>query len=417
MIELEPDTGSVFSFTLSMLLLGLLLAIAAAHEAFLLTAFTAATLLLALAVRAWGSIALLRLDITLSVAQDRLFPGDTLKLATLISNRKPLPVWVRLELPRPDAFEPLGDGTESGSVEERIEGETGLLPFEKVQGSWHFRALRRGVFRLGPATLSAGDILGLARKEKTFPFPQDIVVFPRLVPIHTLELPFRDYFGIHPSRGIIEDPAWYEGTREYSGNRPARNIHWKASARLGVLQEKIFEPTSHKKVFFLLVGRGFEIAEGRAGFESALEITASLIASLAEEGASFAVATDRLVRGFPAVLPLGRGPEHLGSTLELLARCRLDAGQAILPLLANVGTSGAGYVVVARAPDDGTRKFLSLPASRRDRVLFLFSEPAPADGIMGCPAISFGSVLDGGSSGANAGSAAGTAQGNAEDPP
>jgi len=36
---------------------------------------------------------------------------------------------------------------------------------------------------------------------------------------------------------------------------------------------------------------------------------------------------------------------------------------------------------------------------------------------MGCPAISFGSVLDGGFSGADDGSAGGTAQGSAEDPP
>ena len=408
MKEVEPDTGSIFSFKLSIILLGLGLLVAAAHAAGTLTFFMAIILVLMLAVRAWGNIALFRLDITLSVAQDHLFPGDTLELATLISNRKPLPVWVRLELPHPDALEPAADDARPGPAEDRIEGETGLLPFERVNGAWNFNALRRGVFRLGPATLSAGDVLGLTRKEKTFPFPCEIVVFPRLVPIHKLELPFRDYFGIHPSRGIIEDPAWYEGTREYSGNRPARNIHWKASARLGILQEKIFEPTSHKKVFFLLVGKGFEIAEDRAGFESALELAASLIASLAEEGASFAIATDRLVRGFPAVLPLGRGPEHMGSTLELLARCGLDAGQAILPLLANVGTSGAGYVVVSRAPDEGTRKFLSLPASRRERVLFLFSEPTRADEIMGCPALSFGSVLDGG--------AAGVARDNEEDP-
>jgi uncharacterized protein (DUF58 family) len=394
MKEVEPDTGSVFSFTLSIILLGMGLLIAAAHAAGILTFFLATTLVLMLAVRAWGTIAMFRLDIKLSIARDRLFPGDTLELAALLANRKPLPVWLRLELPRPDALEPASDDMEPDTAKDRIEGETGLLPFERMNGSWKFSALRRGVFRLGPATLSAGDVLGLARKEKSFPFSWEIVVFPRLVPIHNLELPFRDYFGIHPSRGIIEDPAWYEGTREYSGNRPARNIHWKASARLGILQEKIFEPTSHKKVVFILSGKGFEVAEDGAGFETALELTASMIASLAEEGASFTVATDRLVQGFPAVLPLGRGPEHMGRTLELLARCRLDAGQAILPLLANVGTSGAGYIVVSRAPDEGTKKFLSLPASRRDRVLFIFSEQSGADETMAYPALFFDNILD-----------------------
>ncbi|MFA6346023.1 MAG: DUF58 domain-containing protein, partial [Syntrophales bacterium] len=85
-----------------------------------------------------------------------------------------------------------------------------------------------------------GDLLGLCRKEKTLSFERDIVVFPRLLPLRDLEPPFRDYFGIHPAKGIIEDPAWYEGTREYSGNKPARNIHWKASARTDRLQTKEF---------------------------------------------------------------------------------------------------------------------------------------------------------------------------------
>ena len=374
MNEKEAVTGeeSYFVFTLSIVLLAALAFFAAASSAGMLATFAATTLLLMLGVRAWARLSLARLDVSLSCPGDHLFPGESFTLRADIANRKILPVWMRLELSRPEALKPLAVG--------EIEGETGLLPFEKVSGSWTFSAEKRGVHRLGPARMIAGDLLGLCRKEKSLPFGQDIVVFPRLVPLRDLELPFRDYFGIHPAKGIIEDPAWYEGTREYSGNKPARNIHWKASARLNILQEKIFEPTSHKKIFFLLDGEGFESAEDHEGFEAALEILGSLAARFAETGASFALATDRAVKKRPAVLPLGRGPEHLGLVLELLARCEFGKGQAMVPLVRAVGSSGAGFVIVSRSPGENVKKYFTLPATRRDRVLFVFSRDREASG-------------------------------------
>jgi len=268
MNEKEAAGGeeSYFLFPLSIVLLSALAFFAAANSAWMPATFTATTLLLVLGVRFWARLSLSRLDISLSCSGDRLFPGESFTLKADIANRKTLPVWMHLELSRPEALKPLGPGG--------IEGETGLLPFEKASVSWAFSAERRGVHRLGPAKVIAGDLLGLCRKEKTLAFERDIVVFPRLLSLRDLEPPFRDYFGIHPAKGIIEDPAWYEGTREYSGNKPARNIHWKASARLNVLQEKLFEPPSHKKIFFLLDGEGFEEAEDGEGFEKALEVLA-----------------------------------------------------------------------------------------------------------------------------------------------
>ncbi|MFA6506414.1 MAG: DUF58 domain-containing protein [Treponemataceae bacterium] len=366
-----PEIGSIFSISIFLFLLGLIFFAAAAYAsavvgAFTLTTFTATTIALMVVVRVWGRLGISRLAVELSVDRDRLFPEEIVTLRAEIDNRKLLPVRMRLELSRPENLVPTADDT--------VDGETGLLPFEKMTGEWTFRAARRGAYRLGPATLVAGDLMGLARKEKALPFNREIVVFPRIVPIAEVELPFRDYFGIHPSKGIIEDPAWYEGTREYSGNKPAKNIHWKASARLNVLQEKIFEPTSHRKVFFLLYGAGFLSAEDNEGFESALEIIASLASGFSETGASFAIATDCRIRAYPPVLPLGRGPEHLGKVLELLARGANEEGQALPPLVGGVNATGAGFIIVAREPDENTKKLHDLPASRRDRILFLFTE-------------------------------------------
>ncbi|HCO49244.1 MAG TPA: hypothetical protein DIT55_07425 [Spirochaetaceae bacterium] len=367
------SVSSYFVITISLALLGFIAFIAAAASSIMLATFAATAFVLMLAMRLWGRFSLARLEVELSCSDDRLFCGDRFSLGAEIHNRKALPVWMHLSLKRPEALTPVAM-TEGIEGSEGIEGESGLLPFGQISGSWSFTAGRRGVFTLGPATLGASDILDLCRREKVLPFKRDIVVYPRLIALGDLDLPFRDYFGIHPSKGIIEDPAWYEGTREYSGNKPARNIHWKASARLGVLQEKIFEPTTHQKIFFLVDGEGFRRAEDNPGFESALEMTASLLARFAERGASFALATDRRVQGFPAILPLGRGPEHLGMALELLARCFIEHGQAMLPLLEGVSHQGAGFVVIARKPGETIKKFYSLPATRRDKVMFVFAE-------------------------------------------
>jgi uncharacterized protein (DUF58 family) len=364
--------ASYFVITLSIVFLGALAFGATAAGARPLAAFSATAFVLMGALRLWGLAALTRLEANLEPSGDRLHCGGEFTLRAEIANRKALPVQARFSLDIPEALRPAG---ESG-----ISEECGIMPFGSVSGTWSFKAPRRGVYELGPAKLAAGDILELCMQEKILPFKRSIVVYPRIIPLGEMEVPFRDYFGIHPSKGIIEDPAWYEGTKEYTGDRPARSINWKASARFNVLQEKIFEPTTHRKIFFLLDGEGFRRAEDAEGFEAALEVAASLLERASETGASFAVATDRRVDGFPAAIPLRRSPEHLGLALELLARCSLDHGQALVPLVAGMGHQGAGFVIIARSPNESIKKFFELPASRRDKVLYVFAE---ADGKWG----------------------------------
>ncbi len=363
-----PYLGSLFGTGGMGILLALLTAVAAAGSAYPLARFSAAVLVLMLALRAWTRIGSARLSASFKLGTRRLFAGESSELYAEIANRSPLALRLRLEFPRPAGIETIRT---SG-----LAAETTLLPFERRRGSWAFTAVRRGVHGLGPVRLSAGDPLGLFTRERELSFPDELVVFPRILPLALPDLPFREYFGIRAARGIVEDPAWYEGTREYSGNRPARNIHWKASARLASLQEKIFQPTSHRKVFLLVEGEGFERAGDGEGFERALEIAGSLASLLSESGASFALAVDRKVKEFPAALDLGRGPEHLGAVLELLARCGIEKGRDFPSLLAGTVPGNAGFLVLARSPGGGAGTALAGTAARRDPVLFVYAEPA-----------------------------------------
>jgi uncharacterized protein (DUF58 family) len=382
--EAEEPAGATSLVVLlpSILVLAVAFIVAAAKGATAPAAFAATTLAFAAAMRAWGRLALVRTEARLSCDHARLYAGELLVLRAEIENRKPLPIWVRLELSRSPALAAASPGG--------IEGEAGLRPYERIEGSWTFRAERRGVHRLGPAALEAGDLLGFHRKSRKLPFRQDIVVFPRLLPLAEPDLPFLDFFGIDPTKGLVEDPARYEGTREYTGNKPAKNIHWKASARLNVLQEKLFEPTSHAKLFLVLDGRGFAEARDEAGFERALEAAASLASLFAEKGASIAIATDREVLDFPTALPLGRGPEHLGTVLEFLARCGLGEGRDPVPLPGDLFAAGAGFLVIARAPEARLGKYSGLlAAGRRDRLRFLFAADEGDAAVVGHPSLRF----------------------------
>ena len=345
-----PFCGSYFIYPISMVGLGVVALFAAANAAVPLASFALVSLVLMIAVRLWGRLSLRGLEVSLECDTLKLFVGDSMSVGARIANRKALPVWVRLEVVRPrvrvgDSGMVVGGG-EVGAVSEvfreesgeGVGGEAGLLPFEEISGGWRLRGLRRGVFRLGPVFIHAGDMLGLYKKEKKLPYSWEIVMYPKLVALRNFDVPFRDYFGIHPSKGIIEDPAWYEGTREYSGNRPARAIHWKASARYGKLQEKIFEPTSHQKVFFILEGLGFRHVQDQAGFEKALEV---------------------------------------------LARCEFERGQSIAQLIGSVGVQGAGFVILARSPSESTERFFALPSARRNRILFVFARTAAENGEAG----------------------------------
>ncbi len=382
-----PGVTSYFLIPFSMVLVGMTAFLAAVYSSTVLATFAAILLAMTVLVRLWGRLAMARLDVEVECSAVKLYRDETVTLSAGIDNRKILPVWIRVDPAH-------ASGLELKDAGNPLSAETSLAPFGKTKGAWEFTARRRGLHSLGPVTLEAGDILGLHRRGKLLPFRRSIVVFPKIHRLKDASPPFLDYFGIHPAKGIIEDPAWYEGTREYTGNKPARYIHWKASARLSTLQEKSFEPTSHQKIFIIVEGSGFAAEEDPAGFETALEMAASLAVKYSEAGASIAVVTDRAVEGFPAILPLGRGPEHRGAALELLARCGTASGKPISGLFSGVRSEGAGFIVIARAPTERSKKYFKLSATRRDRLVFVFSDAAKADDMTAYPCVRFSDLLE-----------------------
>ena len=72
------------------------------------------------------------------------------------------------------------------------------------------------------------------------------------MPLGPLSLPRRDFFGVPGGESPVDDPVYILGTTDYQNGRPAKYIHWKASARHHRLQEKVFESTEQEKILLVV---------------------------------------------------------------------------------------------------------------------------------------------------------------------
>ncbi|WP_319560607.1 DUF58 domain-containing protein [Marispirochaeta sp.] len=366
---LSPQQGnyisSIFSLGLSLGLVFLVFFIALVQQNFNLALPAGGVLIIGLGTRLWSRAALFRLKTEIHIDTDRLFPGDCLNLSISLDNHKLLPVIAGLELGTPALLD-------SGE-ENDFTGETRLLSFEKCERTWRVRARKRGTASLGNIQLRSGDLLGLHTRQKTLTHSREIIVYPRQGELMPLSIPFQEFFGIHPLKGPVDDPAWYAGTRDYSGDRPARNIHWKASARLGKLQEKLYEPTSHRKVLLAFDASDFSFPEHIDDFEQIIETVGTLAAVLMETGASFGLVTNAAVSGAEnSILPIGRGPEHLGHLLGLLARIEYGAAGKMDKLLKIIDRDDLGLVYSALQARESIADTLSEGLPRRRQVLLVF---------------------------------------------
>nr|WP_239454221.1 DUF58 domain-containing protein [Bacillus suaedaesalsae] len=116
------------------------------------------------------------------------------------------------------------------------------------------------------------------------------------------------------------------GVRDYTPNDSFQQIHWKASARMGTLQTKVLEKTTHRKWTFVLnileQGRnGLQLSVAK-DLEKRLSHLAYLFQMAEKQGATFEIYVNILARNDLQLLHLkeGSGKDHVIRGLELLAR-------------------------------------------------------------------------------------------------
>lgn len=341
-----------------------------------LTLFSLIIIAIGLGAYLWGRASLKGLTCHIALNRERLFPEECLKIDIRAANAKLLPILFKIDL-----FVP---GAVTGSARGQwISEECGLLWFQQTMVSREFFPTRRGVFDLGPPNVRGGDLFGFCFRYRALKERLELIVYPRIVHIRTISVPKRAFFGIPGARSPVEDPVFVFGTRDYQPGRPARGIHWKASARHNRLQEKLCEPAEHEKVLLLLDVDGFEEESATEAFERSLEVIAALVLQLERRGVTVGFATNgRILGGKPRIIPISGNSLQMAAILETLARVEPESAGPVTEILSKgyMIPWGVSSIYFAVGRSERTRAALVFMKNRNTPVQFVLArEPGDAD--------------------------------------
>jgi uncharacterized protein (DUF58 family) len=370
----ESREPTIFNSLLMLFFVCIFLFIALIYRQNSLSLLAILVLVVAGGAKAWSSRSMDRIRCFSAVETRRVFPGESVTLATTVENGKWLPVWLKILWTFDNALEPSGeDGITSPH-------EAAVLWHQTVQFDQTFVALCRGVYQVGPPRIRTGDFLGFFEKEKSAGDINQLIVYPRLVSVKQFAIRRRDLFGVPGAGSPVKDPIYILGTRDYQPVNPARHIHWKASARHLRLQEKIFEPSEQARILLTLDVKSFEQSNQPECFEHSLEVLASLAVRFDRMGYAVCFAANGILKGgHSAVVPPIRGHRQIPAILETLARIQAQPDGPIETVISQFPGSLRGITCLHFCYDSGPAALDMAQYFRRRQITadFLVSRRDP----------------------------------------
>jgi uncharacterized protein (DUF58 family) len=326
----ENRAPSIFITPLILFLVGIGLFVSLITAQLTLTYLCVLLFSVTVGAKTWSRLGLSRLHSDLRTDRKKLFPDETFTLTVEVENRKLLPIWLQIKVP-------LAGMLRADSENSPLKKNSGLLSYQRVAFEWRLTAQRRGVYCIGPIEVEAGDPLGFFPESKTANY-HEIIVYPRLIPLNPVALPRRDFYGKPAINGLVEDRTYIHGVRDYQCGRPARYIHWKASARYDHLMEKLCEPAQRERVLILVMADRFAEDQTGESFESCLETAASLAVQCDRMRFPVGLATNsRLRGGGKQTVKISRNPGQLSEILEAMARFEPEPATNMIELLRRGG--------------------------------------------------------------------------------
>lgn len=335
----------------------------------------------------------------------RLFSGDEATLTIRMANRKVLPLaWadaldrihgnvIRLNADLSDSLRISGGVHTLEDNTYALHNHTALGPFQELERTYRVDALQRGVYSLGPATITSGDPFGLFERHMEVGGRVELVVYPRVFNLDDIAFPFREAIGsMVTRRALVEDPILIAGAREYHPDDPLRRIHWKATARTGDLQVRVADPSTTAQLMVVLnLNTAQQMWEGVD--PDRMEMTISAAASLASWALPHDYPTGLRSNGMmvgaentPRLAPSAH-PSQSVRILEHLARLSFSGRYSAEYILADeTRRMGAGTTMVFVTPLL-TPPMVSVLTSRKlqGRVTVLYCGRHAAPLIRGVP--------------------------------
>ena len=180
-----------------------------------------------------------------------------------------------------------------------VEGKTLVLAQlgagNQIEMTYRVRFLMRGYYQFGPFLVETGDLFGLHRRYRVVTDPGFVLVYPRIVPLQGYNLASRRPLGeVRLSHRLFEDPTRIVGLRPYQAGDPLNRIHWRATARTGILHSKIYEPSCVAGATLVLDFHqsSYRVHNGRYRAELAVTAAASIAHAIYRMGEQIGLMTN-----------------------------------------------------------------------------------------------------------------------------
>ena len=151
----------------------------------------------------------------------------------------------------------------------------GLAPHADTEDLFVIPTRARSVVTVGPAISVRGDALGLLRRQVRWTAAHQLFVHPRTVVLAGASTGMlRDLEG-QPTRDLSSNDVSFHALRPYVPGDDRRYVHWRTSARTGVLMVRQFEETRRTHMALALSADPADYATADE-FELAVSAAASL---------------------------------------------------------------------------------------------------------------------------------------------
>ena len=293
--------------------------------------------------------------------------GDSIPVTIKVDNSRRIPIaWVLVE----DVLSK-ADRAERGkrlAISGRHIEVTNFKAGGQLQMMYQIKCMRRGYYQIGPLVAETGDLFGLNRRYRVLQNPDYLLVKPKVIALDGYDIASRRPVGeIVMTHRLFEDPTRIAGVREYQNGDSHSRIHWRATARTGKLQSKIYEPSTVAGATILLDFHqdSFEKQHEPVRSELAITCVASIANAIHQMGQQTGFAsngrdaadrireegwlTDRRTRSEalksatmsetntrlkPVVVPTERGDEQADRIFQTLARLEKSNGLSFFQMVA-----------------------------------------------------------------------------------
>jgi uncharacterized protein (DUF58 family) len=251
--------------------------------------------------------------------------------------------------------------------------------------TWRIRSTvrRRGVYSIGPVTVTTGDPFGLFKHVRTYGRAQSVLVFPRAAELPSFSVPAASL----PGDGRFRRRTHYvtpnaSGVRPYESGDSFNRIHWSSTARTGNLMVKLFELDPASDIWVIIDLH--EDVQAGEGDDSTEEYAVRIAASVGR----YFLTANRTVgfmsfgRTFDVVEP-DRGLPQYTRILESLAMAQATGDVPLGNLLSNEARRFGRHttvIVITPSTDEGWVAGLGALQQRGVKVAAILLEPSTFGG-------------------------------------